>query len=133
MIVGCNRPNKPPPSLADVKALICGKYQGRYNKGTEYFEIRSDGTFSQAFIQAGVTNYGLEGKWNLENMADRYLVRFTPFMDLEEAILHGKNPEKVNSRTATFFDDESRLFFIGDLDYFIVKLGDGEATKRLRK
>ena len=120
VLLGCHR-QKRAASLEQVRNLIAGHYEGQYNKGVEHLVIKTNGTFSQEFICAGVTNYHLEGKWNLEQTEDRYLVTFIPFMDLEEALRKSKNPERVAARIATFYEGEPRIYFIRDLAYFVIK------------
>jgi len=130
VLVGCNKtnePDSPPLSLEEVKAQVSGRYQGRYANGKEYFEIRSDGTFSQTFVQNGATNYAAEGKWSFKKSVDVYRVTFNPFVDLRNAILSGASPEKGNGWEATFYEDELRINFIPDLAYYIVKMKSIEA------
>ena len=133
LLAACNKPNRPPLSLEEVKALICGRYEGDYAKGMEYFEIRSDDTFSQTLVQSGVTNYTNEGKWSFEKLEDRYLVTFKPFMDLKGAISDGKNPKRFSSGGGTFYDDEPRIYFSRDLSYFILKRSDEAGTNKVKK
>jgi hypothetical protein len=106
LLVGCGKPKQSSHSLAEVKAMICGSYQGKYNKGVEYIIVREDGTFSQKFIQGSHVVYDHDGKWRFEKMDGRYLVTFEPFTDLIKAIMEGKSPESFIARTATFYDDE---------------------------
>src|SRR5438093_633889 len=136
LLVGCNKPNKPnraPLNLEEVKAIICGRYEGDYAKGKEYFEIRSDGTFSQTFVQRGATNYVAEGKWSFKKMQDHYMVTFKPFIDLRNAIIDGKSPERGTGWGASFYEDEPRINFIPDLSYFIVKRSDEAGMKKVQK
>ena len=107
-------------SLGEVKELICGKYAGRYAKGWEFFEIKPDGTFNQVFVQNGKTNYNSQGTWSFKKFEDRYFIEFKSFMNLSETILTGKPPEDGMAR-ATYFDDEPRIYFSQDIDYFITK------------
>lgn len=121
---GCHQAARPPLTQAQAEALVCGNYEGRYNKGVEYVEIRSDKTFSQRFIQGGVTNYELEGKWKLDPLSDRYMIFFTPFMDSRDAILKRGPPVRSGSTAGTFFEDEPKVWFFGDIGYFIAKQAD---------
>lgn len=122
LMAGCTKPQepaKPPLSMEEMRALISGHYEGWYAKGKEYFVLRSDGTFSQMFVQRGATNYVAEGKWTVEQYRSWYEVRFNPFMDLSETIGRQKSPERIGGRVATFFED--RIDFVPDLAYFIVR------------
>jgi hypothetical protein len=121
LLSGCDRPAKAPLTNEQVKVLICGNYIGKYNKGTEYFEIRPDGTFSQLFVSSGLTNYQLSGKWKFEQSVDRYGVTFEPFIGLADAIMAGKEPRRFGEATATFYGDEPVIWFFRDIDYFITK------------
>lgn len=121
LLLGCGKPTAPPLGPKDVKALICGNYEGRYNRGVEYFQIAPDGTFTQKLVQGGKTAYDHKGRWSFERMQDRYLVTFEPFMDLSDAITNGKSPAQIRGYVATFYDDEPRIYFSRDIDYFITK------------
>lgn len=136
-MMGCNKPEKPvgpPLSLEEAKALICGRWEGWYAKGKEYFEIRPDETFSQTFVREGVTNYVAEGKWSAEQYRDWYEVRFKPFMDLRDTISQGRSPERTTGRLATFYEDDLKINFVPDLAYFIFKKRSVEgATGRIEK
>jgi len=133
LLSGCDKPKRGPANVEEIKAMICGSYQGQYNHGIEYIEIRSVGTFSQRFVQRGVTIYDLEGKWSLERMQDHWLVRFEPFMDLEMAILKAQSPKRITGREAAFYEDESKIWFFRDIDYFITKRSDKADTNRRDK
>ncbi|MSU60131.1 MAG: hypothetical protein EXS35_18500 [Pedosphaera sp.] len=124
LMVGCGKPNqapRPPLTLEEARALISGRWEGWYAKGKEYFVIRPDGTFSQTFVQEGVTNYVAEGKWGAEPFEDYYKVRFNPFMDLSETISYGKSPRKISGRGGSLLEDELRIYFVTDLRYFVMK------------
>ena len=133
LVLGCNKPDNPPLSLAEVKVLICGNYQGEYNNGKEYFEIKPDGSFSQKFVRAGVTVYELQGTWRFRELEDGYKVTFEPFMDLGEAIWGGKKPEKVLAMIATFYEDEPTIYFFEDIHYYITKQRDIGNTNNVTK
>ncbi len=130
---GCERPKRPPASLAEVKAMLCGSYKGEYNHGVEYIEIKPEGTFSQKFIQRGVTVYNVEGKWTFHKLQDHYLVSFEPFMDLEMAILKGESPKRSTGREAAFYEDESKLWFFRDISYYVTRQSEKTGAKPLGK
>ena len=120
--------------MEEAKALICGRWEGWYGKGKEYFVIRSDGTFSQTFVREGVTNYVAEGKWSAEQYRNWYEVRFKPFMDLRDTISQGKSPERITGRVGTFFEDDLPIDFISDLAYFVRKMQSVEGgTNQIQK
>jgi hypothetical protein len=121
LLVSCGKTSKPAINSDQLRNLIPGKYQGKYNAGLEEFDIKQDGTFSQKFSQDGVTVYEQSGSWSVKPLEDRYLINFAPFMDLEMAILKQGKPQQVAERTATFYDDEPRIWFFRDIDYFIVR------------
>jgi hypothetical protein len=128
---GCKKTAPPALSEDRVRDLISGKYEGDYDGGWEYFDVRTNGTFSQTFIQNGVTVYSLEGKWTFEKMEDRYLVWFGPFMDLRDAIVaKGGSPEKVASCQATFYEDEPRIYFFRKIYYFVVKPAEKKTANK---
>lgn len=127
--LGCAKPESPRLSRDAVKALICGAYVGNYFEGTESFEIKPDGSFSQKFVKNGVPLYEQKGTWNFEPKEEGYAIRFEPFMDLHEAIIAewqkspppGKGPERFSAGTAAFYEDEPRIYFDRDMNYFITK------------
>jgi hypothetical protein len=100
---------------------VCGNYVGKYAGGTEYFTVVTNGSFSQKFFIDNTNVYQLDGKWSLQKGDDKYYIKFEPFMDLNGMILKTGAVERDDAMTATFYDDESIIWFFRDADYFATK------------
>ena len=62
------------PAVKDV----VGIYSGRYAGGTEVFDIRLDGTFTQTFVRNGNEVYSSAGKWWVSEVGSG--VCFAPYV-----------------------------------------------------
>lgn len=121
VLAGCAKATKTPLGLAEARALMSGAYEGRYNRGVEHFSFRPDGTFSQEFIRGDAIVYQSKGTWRCERFEDHYLVWLEPFMDLRDAITERGAVQRVSSCMAHFYEDEAKIWFFRDIDYYVRK------------
>lgn len=122
LVCGCKQSKQPEHTQAEVKAMICGNYQGYYNDGVESISIREEGTFSQKFVQTNHILYDTNGTWSFEKLDDRYLVHFEPFVDQRDAIMHTGTVKRYDGCQATFYDDEpNNIWFFRKINYYIIK------------
>ena len=75
-----------------------GTYTGNYRGGTETFDLRADGSFSQTFVESdGAILYTNEGKWTIRNE----IISFRPFVTASDD--PHKDPSKLNKVDSGIF------------------------------
>lgn len=100
---------------------IPGTYEGNYAKGTETFDMRADGTFTQTFVRNGQVVYTNEGKWKLQEDGER--IKFEPvicFSPSDDGQL--EKYEKFNIGTGYWRSNiKTQIIFASDYSYWVIK------------
>ena len=126
LLYGCSKPKPAIASRDAVVAMICGDYQGQYDHGIEYVEIKTNGWFSKKYVRNGITNYVSDGEWKIERYQYHWMIEFSPFFSQNEIFQATRDKVadfqvEFHSFNATYYENEKRIWLSQENNWYITK------------